>query len=66
MTILFYKIDNVFTKSYSDVCEKVISLNCPYEKCYAEYPYIDNIEDTVKITINDLIDRYNRKDVRFT
>lgn len=66
MTILFYKVGDNFYKSYSDAKNESVNTSNEMIKLIAEYPHIDNIEDIRQIKIEDLIDKYNRKEVKFS
>lgn len=65
MTVLFYKVGDLFTKSYFEAQGEFIKTHNKIEKCYVEFPYVDNLEDINKVTIEDLKEKYNKKEVRF-
>mgnify|MGYP007038242813 CR=1 FL=1 len=61
MTIIFYKVGDFFTKSYFEVQRVFIETKNPVEKCFVEFSNIDNLEEISKVTIEKLVDKYNRK-----
>ncbi len=65
MTILFYKVDQFFTKSKDEA--KIVSdkLGCRVVSVYAEYPHVDDLDIISKITIEELKERFYKNDVKF-
>ena len=59
MTLMFYKVDSHFTRFYSEAVK--LSDGRPYkiQTLYVEYPHIDDVESANKITLQDLINKYN-------
>lgn len=65
MTITFYKVGNFFTKSYFEAQRVFIETKNPIEKCFVEFSNIDNLEEISKVTIEELVDKYSKKEVKF-
>lgn len=58
MTVLFYKVEDFYTKNYFEAQNKSNELDKPIEKCFAEFPYIDELEKINELTMDEIIERY--------
>lgn len=57
MTVLFYLVNGTFTKSYFEAL-KLANGKCKVIPRYAEFTWIDNLEDLSKVTVKDIVERY--------
>lgn len=58
MTVLFYKVEDFYTKNYIEAQNKSKELNKHMEECFAEFPYIDELEKINELTMDEIIERY--------
>ena len=63
MTIVAYKIGDVFTKSFTEANNEYIKTGIKPEKFFITYGYINDIEDIRKITIEDIKVKYEDGEV---
>lgn len=59
MTLIFYKVGSQFTRLYSEAIKLADGKNYKIQTLYVEYPHIDYLEAANKITLEDLINKYN-------
>lgn len=64
MTVLIYKVGNSFTKSYFEAQKISTENKLSVEKIFVEYPNKE-LDEIFKVPIEELVDKYNKKEVKF-